>query len=234
MHRSIDVQRHSADHRIGTRAEETTGVPRLRVLATRIGLRWPDRGVAFDQWAEIGVRMATTADSVAWCLGDWLVYGESRYTDRYRRTIEAVGLNYQTLRNYAWVARRFPLSRRRDSLTFHHHMEVTRLSSDQQDFWLDRAADGQWSVRRLRLRLRQERGGPGAATETVVLPRMTVAQRRLDRWRAAADSAEDGFEHWMAAALDLAADQTLSADLTDDPAPGAGERRSVDHGGNQS
>jgi hypothetical protein len=208
-----DVARRLADRPIFTRVEQATSVPHVGVSATRMGLRWPDRLVAFDQWQEIGARMARTTDSVAWCLGDWLVYGESRYADRYRRTIDTVGLKYQTLRNYAWVARRFPLSRRRDSLTLYHHMEVTRLPVVQQDRWLDRAVDGRWSVHRLRERLRQERGDErGVTTDIGTQPKIDVAQRRLDRWQAAADHADDTLEHWVVASLDLAADQALGGE----------------------
>lgn len=126
------------------------------VQATRVGLRFPGQVLEFGYWKEIGVRIARTADSTAWCLGDWLVYGESRYADRYRQAIEAVGLNYQTLRNYAWVARRFPVSRRRDTLTFYHHMEVARLPAGEQDRWLSRATEQGWSVRQLRRQLKED------------------------------------------------------------------------------
>lgn len=36
------------------------------------------------------------------------MYGQAAYTGRYRDAIEQASLDYQTLRNYAWVARRFP------------------------------------------------------------------------------------------------------------------------------
>jgi hypothetical protein len=187
------------------------------VLVTRVGLRWQERAVGFDRWRELGARMARTTDSMAWCLGDWLVYGESRYADRYRRTVEVVGLNYQTLRNYAWVARRFPLSRRRDRLTFYHHMEVTRLPVDEQDRWLDRAVTERWSVHRLRERLRQDQGSRDNPTaDNGTLPRINVAQQRLERWRTAAERANDTLEHWVVASLDQVAGQALD----DDPDPG--------------
>lgn len=78
---------------------------------TRVGLQIP-AAVSYDTWESAGRRISAVANSSAWCLGDWLVYGQWRYTDRYRRAVDAVGLDYQTLRNYAWVARRFEVSRR--------------------------------------------------------------------------------------------------------------------------
>ena len=50
-------------------------------------------------------------------------------------------LDYQTLRNYAWVARRFPAGRRRAGVSFAHHAEVARLPEPEQDYWLRRAED---------------------------------------------------------------------------------------------
>ena len=43
-------------------------------------------------------------------------------------------LDYQTLRNYAWVARRFAMSRRRDTLSFGHHAEVPALPEPEQGY----------------------------------------------------------------------------------------------------
>jgi hypothetical protein len=44
--------------------------------------------------------------------------------------------------NYAWVARRFELSRRRDTLTFGHHAELAALREPEQGSWLDQAQTG--------------------------------------------------------------------------------------------
>jgi len=127
-----------------------------QIFTTRVGLRIPDR-LAFEAWQAAGAQIARVVDSSAWCLGDWLVYGERRFIDRYRDAVAAVGLEYQTLRNYAWVTRRFELSRRRQCLTFQHHAEVASLSSQEQDEWLDRAERGGWSRNQLRKAVRDAR-----------------------------------------------------------------------------
>lgn len=56
----------------------------------------------------------------SWCLCDWLAHGEDAFTGRYRDAVERTALDYQTLRNYAWLARPLALSRRRDTLSFAH------------------------------------------------------------------------------------------------------------------
>jgi hypothetical protein len=61
-------------------------------------------------------------------LGDWLIFGRYKYGTRYRQAIGATGLDYQTLRNYAVVARRFEPSRRRSTLRAQHHAEVSALN----------------------------------------------------------------------------------------------------------
>jgi hypothetical protein len=115
----------------------------------RTGLEFPAR-MSFDKWLHIGRMLSAVNTSAAWCLGDWLVFGETAYNGRYRDAIEQTSLDYQTLRNYAWVARRFPLFRRRDTLSFGHHAEVAALSEPEQDFWLRKAETLGWSRNKLR------------------------------------------------------------------------------------
>jgi hypothetical protein len=181
------------------------------VQATPVGLRFPDRRLAYQEWLDAGAKVAKVVDSSAWCLGDWLAYGESQYAGRYRLAVDRVGLSYQTLRNFAWVARRFPLSRRRDKLTFYHHMEVARLSTGEQDHWLERAVGEGWSVRELRHRLQAPGGPRSAADGPAAVRRIRADQQRLDRWRVAAEQANLSLEAWIVDTLDLAAVQTLGA-----------------------
>ena len=120
-----------------------------RVVVSGRGLQLP-RGLPFERWLGIGRQLCAVSTSAAWCLGDWLAFGERAYAGRYRRAVELTSLDYQTLRNYAWVARRFELSRRRDALSFGHHAEVAALAEAEQDFWLRKAEEHRWPVKRLR------------------------------------------------------------------------------------
>jgi len=63
-------------------------------------------------------------------------------------------LDYGTLRNYAWVARRFALSRRRDMLSFGHHAEVAAMPEAEQEYWLGKAEELSWSRNQLRREVR--------------------------------------------------------------------------------
>lgn len=118
-------------------------------------------GMTFSQdlsersWERIGSNLRELSNSSAWWLADWLIFGETTYGwRRYREAIDRTGLDYQTLRNYAWVARRFEHSRRQESLSFAHHAEVARLSPPEQDYWLRQAERQRWSRNELRRAVR--------------------------------------------------------------------------------
>jgi hypothetical protein len=138
------------------------------VRSTTTGVRF-DPLLPFEAWKELGGRLGLYANATSWWLGDWLAFGQMKYGRRYKEAIAATGLDYQTLRNYAVVARRFELSRRRDDLTFQHHAELCALHDEEQDRWLDRASAGHWSRNELRRRLRAADGQRAAADEILRL-----------------------------------------------------------------
>lgn len=73
-----------------------------QILVTRVGLKL-SADLTFEHWEQAGPKLFRIADLSAWRLGDWLVFGEYQYKDRYRRAIEVAGIDYKTLRNYACV-----------------------------------------------------------------------------------------------------------------------------------
>jgi hypothetical protein len=145
---------------------------------SNIGLRLPQQ-ISFHKWMGIGVHLSCIRSSSAWCLGDWLIYGETAFQGRYRDATEQTSLDYQTLRNYAWVARKFSMSRRRDNLSFAHHAEVAALSEPEQDFWLRKAEKFAWRVKHLRHEVRtslrerlaedEAEIGPGSSQDMITL-----------------------------------------------------------------
>ncbi len=183
-----------------------------RILISRLGLHFP-ANLTYGCWERAGTQLSDIVSSSAWCLGDWLVCGQENYPDRYVLALETAGLDYQTLRNYAWVARRFPLERRREPLSFQHHAEVAALDVASQDKWLDLAEAGRWSRNELRRQLRDQRQGKRAdAASMLLIPRVSVARERVERWRAAAQRMDNHLENWMVLALDRAAEDVLSAE----------------------
>ncbi|WP_415940287.1 LmbU family transcriptional regulator [Streptomyces sp. 039-1] len=194
------------------------GARRGQVLTTRVGLQMPEL-MAYDEWERAGRQLADVLDSSSWWLGDWLVYGKDHYTDRYQRGIRAVGLSYQTLRNYAWVSRRFPLARRRAGLSFQHHAELASMPAEEQDRWLERAERQRWTTKQLRSALRaarrSEQQPPPVAAEEAA-QRLDLPGSRLQWWHRAAEQLGVDFEQWVTATLDSAA----ATALRDPDAPG--------------
>lgn len=123
-----------------------------RIVIDDLAMRFPG-GVGFDAWSRAGCQLSGVLNSSAWWLGDWLVFGKKHFADRYQRGIEKAGLSYKTLRNYAWVARRFSPERRRPGLTFQHHAEVASLPEEMQDQLLRHAEEEGWTTKQLRAEL---------------------------------------------------------------------------------
>jgi hypothetical protein len=177
------------------------------VKSSRTGMRF-DPLMPMDDWKTLGVKIAIYSEATAWWLGDWLAFGRMKYGRRYKEGIGPTGLEYQTLRNYAVVARRFELSRRRDNLSFQHHAEVCAMADDDQDFWLDLAAEHHWSKTELRRRLRghSTEAAPKARGTTL---RLVIEPPRDDRWRQAAKRNHRPLEDWITRTLDAAAAAAL-------------------------
>lgn len=174
----------------------------LPVLAKRTELRLPDDLMLAD-WCHIGTQLLTIADSSSWWTGDWLVFGYEKYPDRYQRAMRDTSLDYQTLRNYAWVARAFEPSRRRDALSFQHHMEVAALAPSEQDHWLDFAERLKWSRNQLRQQIRANRNHeqPGENTRRISL-QLALSPERYDRWTTAAERDNRDLQDWIVGVLD--------------------------------
>jgi predicted HicB family RNase H-like nuclease len=186
------------------------------------------RSTSFDSWLRLGSQLSAVSTSSAWCLGDWLLYGIANYEGRYREAIEQTSLDYQTLRNYAWVANRFSKSRRRGKLSFGHHTEVAALPTPEQDFWLRKAEELGWPVKRLRQEVRSsikersshDHGQPehpldgGQSELPLVKLQVDLSPEQLEVCRVAASSAGLSIAEWVARTLEDAARRVVLDQLT--------------------
>ena len=111
----------------------------------------------YEQWEEIGRKLHFIEGAVQWWLGDWLRYGERTYGEMYSQALDATDKSYQTLANAVWVAEKFGFSRRRENLSFSHHVEVAALEPPEQDRWLDKAEVEGWTRATLRAAVSQEK-----------------------------------------------------------------------------
>lgn len=182
--------------------ERVSALKRLQAAAQRTALQLPS-GLAMPDWVSLGRQLFVVANSSAWWLGDWLIYGESHFPDRYELIVAETNLDYQTLRNYAWVARKYAPEQRRAGLSFQHHAEAASLNEPERGCWLERAEAGRWSRNELRRRLRAERTGPRSPAD--VLFTLNVLRERQERWLRAAQCAQLQLDEWIVRVLDGAA-----------------------------
>jgi hypothetical protein len=127
--------------------------------------------MAESEWVAAGQTLGRIERSVAWWLGDWWAFGESRYGQR-KAMVESEeweGPSYQTCKNAALVCSAFSeKSRRRDLLSFTHHAEVAALPPAEADAMLDAAeatieSTGKpMSTAALRSAVARKRGAVGA------------------------------------------------------------------------
>ena len=192
-----------------------------RSAATNSSLRLRP-GLTIESWLRLGDRLAHVSNASAWWLGDWLLYGEQAYGETYKEALVVTSLDYQTLRNYAWVARRYEPSRRRETLSFQHHAELAALTDPEQELWLLRAERQRWSRNELRRQVRSAREGNEAGRRRALMVRMSVGRDRERRWRDAAAMADQSLSEWIAAQVDAAADRVLLLECPGDGVdPGA-------------
>jgi hypothetical protein len=143
----------------------------------------PTQAMDFTEWLHQGRRLGSIGRGVAWWIGDWVNFGNAKFGEKYTRAARITGYDVKSLMNMAYVASRFELARRRESLTWSHHAELAALQPEEQDDWLAFAEEKRLSVRRLRdelriWRSRHERAeDPAAATAAV---RVTPAPRQFD------------------------------------------------------
>lgn len=145
-----------------------------------------------SEWRELGRRIAGDRHQVTrqasrqmWAVGDWLLQGEDQvFTHLNRRRVrvlasEVTGYSRHTLTMAVSVARRFRPDSRVDGLTWWHHLLVAKLGDEDQEAWLTRAAEEEWSVRTLRERLR----GAAVIVSKPSGPRPDRLVSELTRWK---------------------------------------------------
>ena len=125
----------------------------------------PTEQLTLEQWILQGRRLGALGRGVAWWIGDWLRYGNAAYGEKYVRAARVTGYDVQTLMNMAYVASRFDVSRRRESLSWSHHAELAAHDPEDQERWLDRVERDGLSVACLRIELRRARAIDAQATD---------------------------------------------------------------------
>lgn len=137
---------------------------------TPVSLELPEK-LSYEHWERIGRQLQLANVAVQWWIGDWLVYGEHRYREKYAQAVQQFGRAEQTLMNYRFVANAIPISRRREQVDFSTHAEVAGLDKDDQERILAKAAkegSTRKQVRREADKVRREKR-PVPVNDAVVL-----------------------------------------------------------------
>lgn len=150
--------------------------------------------ITFDEWRGIAEAFGRALDAAAWCIGDWLVYGERVWGRQlllegetgepgaakkipshvYDEALAATKLDRHTLQTYASVCRAIPEPERRQKLTFAHHRLLAPLSPDKRREWLailDSESSGRPTVKRLALSLRIADDKPRIVSDAEIVRR---------------------------------------------------------------
>lgn len=204
----VDGARNHSVSSVDGRPQSDPSAAPGQAMRRRNNLRIP-RGLSLADWCSLGQQIQAISSSSSWWLGDWLLYGQSEFPNRYKRAITETSLDYQTLRNYAWVARRFEPHERYGDLSFQHHAEVAGLAPEERGPWLARAQENRWSRNELRRQMRARKGIAGSARATQLKMKPDDCQR--ERWQAAALRTGEDLLTWITAVLDDAATSVPTA-----------------------
>lgn len=129
----------------------------------------------FESWADAGKMLRVLERGAQFAIGDWLNYGEDRFSERASQVVDASeGWSEKTCSVYRWLASRIAKANRRmDRLSIAHHLLVAALTPAKQKHWLTKAAaDGEempWTVVRLRAALHEGEDMPVSAYWCLVL-----------------------------------------------------------------
>lgn len=132
---------------IVTELEDAIMVDRFKLTPTGIDI---PADITPDEWTKLGLLFYRVKNSLKWWMGDWINKHRTEWGEMFVEARKLTRLSYGTLRNIASVAKAIKLSRRRDNLSWSHHVEVAGLSTELQDHWLDRAIKEKLSVHKLR------------------------------------------------------------------------------------
>ena len=104
-----------------------------------------------EAWIAAGQALARDRSEASWEFADWLAAGHEAWgKEAMKVAAEATGATPGKISHYLKTATVYPPLRRRNSLTFSHHMEVARLPEADADHVLDEAEAEGWSHREIR------------------------------------------------------------------------------------
>lgn len=130
----------------------------------------------FEEWLKYGETLNRIRKAVQWAIGDWINYGERRWGEKYSQAMDDTLLDIHTLRNYASIAAKFDVSRRRDDLSWSHHSAVASLPEPAQESLLKQAVQKEWTRDEIRdeaKKWRESQTPVGSTPQPITAPSIT-------------------------------------------------------------
>jgi hypothetical protein len=171
--------------------------PKFSITPTGIEFK---EDLSFEEWDDLGQKLAPIARSIGFIIGDWINYGDGRYGEKYDDGLKRTGLTYSTLTEYAYVARRVGICARAQNLDYSIHRTVAKVKDpEEQKKWLDLAAEHKLSVRRLRKsinfgRLATPEEVQGDPADKGVITHLALINRLIRWWKQT--TADDPVDQW--------------------------------------
>jgi hypothetical protein len=123
-------------------------------ILSKVAWEPTEDNIDFRAWQLEGIRIGAIGRGSNWWIGDWLLYGNTRWGEQYAAARGIIGMDAKSLRNIRYVASRVEPAQRHEKLTWSHHAMLACMAPEEQDFWLGRAESDRLSVEDLRIELR--------------------------------------------------------------------------------
>lgn len=155
----------------------------LETSGTQLLLTDPE--MTYDRYEALGIALGVFNRACSWWIGDWLIFGEGTYGERFAQAASMTGLAEQTLTNRAYVCRNVAPSRRMAGVPFSVHAEVAPLPPKEQTKWLRLAQQNGLTRAEVRARMKatrkDERQEVDDDDETPDFTQLVTCVRRLLR-----------------------------------------------------
>lgn len=163
----------------------------MTIKADSVGLTFGEE-TTWHEWETKGKELATVVrvftEHLRWWLGDWIIFGERKFHDKYTQALDETMYAPGTLRNCVWVCRNVGRDVRRPDMSFEHHYEVAKLPPGDQMEWLEQAHANHWTVKQLRQAIKGE---------PITDHPIAVKDKIEDKVENSVRAADDSFDRWL-------------------------------------